>query len=317
MLASLLNSRRSYTLLLLGVMLVLSVFMSLISPYFLTPLNIKNLFNQSSVYLLLTIGMTFVIASGEIDLSGGAIIGFSGMIMSNLYYWGVPGVPCVIVGLASSALVGVINGFFVAHFKINSFIVTLCSMSIMRGIILVVMNSRTRFGFGDVFAFLGAGDLGPINMPILIALLVSLVAYFVMAHTKFGNYSLFLGTNEVALSRAGVNTRRQKIAIFAVSGLLAGVAGVVVMGRLNSAEPLAGQGYEMDAIAAVILGGMVLEGGKGNVTGPFVACLILNIIKNGLVLVRVSTHYQEIVTGAIIIIAVIISSREHRRRSET
>ena len=178
------------------------------------------------------------------------------------------------------------------------------------------MSARTKFGFGPVFAFLGSGQIGVINIPILMALTVVFISDFIMRRTRYGLYTLFMGSNEIALSRAGINTKRHKISIFAFSGLLAAFAGILVMGRLNSAEPLAGSGYEMDAIAAVILGGTALEGGKGSITGPFIACIILNIIKDGLTLLGISTHYQEIFTGVIIILSVLVSGRENRRKSE-
>ena len=150
----------------------------------------------------------------------------------------------------------------------------------------------------------------------MLALITVAISGFILAKTKYGNYCLFLGANEVALSRMGVNSKKYKLWVFAFSGLLAAVAGTVVMGRLDSAEPLAGTGYEMDAIAAVILGGTVLEGGKGNIIGPFIACLILNIISDGLTLLSISTHYQEIITGVIIVVSVLISSRDKIKRRE-
>lgn len=307
---------RSYTTALLLVMLVLIIFLSLLSPHFLTWENFKNVLNQSSIHLFLVVGMTYVIAAGEIDLSVGAIIAFEGMIMSNLYSIGVPAPLCLIAGIASSVVIGVLNGWLVTEYKINSFIVTLCSMTVMRGIVLLVMSARTKFGFGPVFAFLGSGQIGIISIPILMALIAVFISDFIMRKTRYGLYTLFMGSNEIALSRAGVNTKRHKISIFAFSGLLAAFAGILVMGRLNSAEPLAGTGYEMDAIAAVILGGTALEGGKGSITGPFIACIILNIIKDGLTLLGISTHYQEIITGVIIIISVLVSGREIRQKSE-
>ena len=316
MMAKLKKYGQSYTFVLLLVMLAMIVVMSFVSPYFLTLANFNNVLNQSSIYLFLVVGMAYVIAAGEIDLSVGAIIGFEGMVMSNLYYAGVPAGVCLIAGIISSVIIGALNGWLVAKYRINSFIVTLCTMTVMRGIVLLVMNSRTRYGFGPVFAFLGSGQIGIINMPILMAIIAVIIANLIMRKTRYGVYTLFMGSNEVALSRAGVNTRRHKISIFAFSGLLAGLAGIVVMGRLNSAEPLAGTGYEMDAIAAVILGGTVLEGGKGSISGPFIACIILNIIKDGLTLLGVSTHYQEIITGVIIIISVLVSDRDMRRKSE-
>ena len=306
----------SYDMLLLGMMVVLIILMSMLSPFFFTVVNFKNVLNQSSLFVFLVIGMSFVIASGNIDLSVGATIGFTGMVMSNLYYAGVPAVPCMIAGIVTGALIGFLNGWLVAYLKIDSFIVTLCSMTVMRGIILLVMNSKTLFGFGQAYSFVGSGEIWVINFPILIALIAVIIADVVLTKTKYGNYCLFLGSNEVALSRSGVDSKRYKTMVFVFSGILAAIAGIIVMGRLDSAEPLAGPGYEMDAIAAVILGGTVLEGGKGSILGPFVACLILNIISDGLTLLSISTHYQEIITGVIIIVSVLISDRDTRKKKE-
>lgn len=306
----------SYDALLILITIFLILVMSCLSPYFLTMTNFKNVLNQSSLFIFLVIGMTFIIISGNIDLSVGATIGFTGMVMSNLYYVGIPDWLCIFAGLITGLLIGLINGWLVAYVKINSFIVTLCSMTVLRGIILLVMNSKTLYGFGKLYGFIGAGDIGPINFPILLALITVVISGFILAETKYGNYCLFLGANEVALSRMGVNSKKYKLWVFAFSGLLAAVAGVVVMGRLDSAEPLAGTGYEMDAIAAVILGGTVLEGGKGNIIGPIIACLILNIISDGLTLLSISTHYQEIITGVIIVVSVLISSRDKIKRRE-
>ena len=306
----------SYDALLILITIFLILVMSCLSPYFLTMTNFKNVLNQSSLFIFLVIGMTFIIISGNIDLSVGATIGFTGMVMSNLYYAGIPDWLCIFAGLITGLLIGLINGWLVAYVKINSFIVTLCSMTVLRGVILLVMNSKTLYGFGKLYGFIGAGDIGPINFPILLALITVVISGFILAKTKYGNYCLFLGANEVALSRMGVNSKKYKLWVFAFSGLLAAVAGTVVMGRLDSAEPLAGTGYEMDAIAAVILGGTVLEGGKGSIIGPFIACLILNIISDGLTLLSISTHYQEIITGVIIVVSVLISSRDKIKRRE-
>ena len=153
-------------------------------------------------------------------------------------------------------------------------------------------------------------------MPIVLSLLIAAAGAVILHKTVLGNYCLFCGTNELAVNRAGINVRKYKIMIFTICGLCAGIAGLIVTARLNSAEPLAGQGYEMDAIAATILGGTSMQGGKGNVLGTVIACLILNILKNGLVLLSISSHYQEVLTGAILIVAVFISESNKRKRSE-
>ena len=189
-------------------------------------------------------------------------------------------------------------------------------MTVLRGVILVWTNSKPIYGFSDIFTFLGSGKIGPINVPIILSLLIAVIGAVILHKTVLGNYCLFCGTSALALNRSGVDVKKLKIVIYAICGLCAGIAGMIVTARLNSAEPLAGQGYEMDAIAAAVLGGTSMQGGKGNVAGTVVACLILNILKNGLVLLSVSSHYQEVLTGVILVIAVLISESNRRKRSE-
>lgn len=306
----------SYTFILLGVLLVVIFIMAIMSPYFFSWKNCRNILNQSAIYLVLSIGMTFVICAGQIDLSVGAIIGFSGVCMGLLLNQGVSPIWAILIELLIGVIVGIVNGIFVAYGKINSFIVTLGMMTILRGITLILTNSSSVFGFGNIITFIGSGKIGPVNMPIILSLVIATVGGVLLHRTTFGNYCLFIGTNEIALNRSGVNVKKYKIIIFALCGLGASVAGLIITARLNSAEPLAGQGYEMDAIAASILGGTSMQGGKGNIIGTIIACLILNIMKNGLTLLAISSHYQEILTGLILLISVLISESEQRRRSE-
>lgn len=306
----------SYTFILLGVLLVVIFIMAIMSPYFFSWKNCRNILNQSAIYLVLSIGMTFVICAGQIDLSVGAIIGFSGVCVGLLLNQGVSPIWAILIQLLIGVIVGIVNGIFVAYGKINSFIVTLGMMTILRGITLILTNSSSVFGFGNIITFIGSGKIGPVNMPIILSLVIATVGGVLLHRTIFGNYCLFIGTNEIALNRSGVNVKKYKIIIFALCGLCASVAGLIITARLNSAEPLAGQGYEMDAIAASILGGTSMQGGKGNIIGTIIACLILNIMKNGLTLLAISSHYQEILTGLILLISVLISESEQRRRSE-
>lgn len=306
----------SYTLILLVVLVLLIAVMATVSPYFFTWKNCRNILNQSAIYLVLSIGMTFVISAGQIDLSVGATIGFSGMMMGLLYKAGIPAIGAIILGLVCAAMIGWINGVVISYGKINSFIVTLSMMTILRGLILIWTNSNSIFGFGPVFTFIGSGKIGPVNMPIVISLVIAALGAMILHKTKFGNYCLFIGSNEVAVNRSGVNVRKYKTLIFTLCGFCAGVAGAIVTARLNSAEPLAGQGYEMDAIAATILGGTSMQGGKGNVVGTVIACFILNILKNGLTLLAISSHYQEILTGIILIVSVLISESNQRKKKE-
>lgn len=306
----------SYTFILLGVLLVVIFIMAIMSPYFFSWKNCRNILNQSAIYLVLSIGMTFVICAGQIDLSVGAIIGFSGVCVGLLLNQGVSPIWAILIELLIGVIVGIVNGIFVAYGKINSFIVTLGMMTILRGITLILTNSSSVFGFGNIITFIGSGKIGPVNMPIILSLVIATVGGVLLHRTTFGNYCLFIGTNEIALNRSGVNVKKYKIIVFALCGLCASVAGLIITARLNSAEPLAGQGYEMDAIAASILGGTSMQGGKGNIIGTIIACLILNIMKNGLTLLAISSHYQEILTGLILLISVLISESEQRRRSE-
>ena len=231
-------------MLLIGVLLLVIVVMSVASPYFLSWKNCRNILNQSAIYLVLSVGMTFVISMGEIDLSVGAIMGFAGMSMGMLYKSGIPAGAAIVLGLIVAAVIGGINGAIVAYGKINSFIVTLGTMTILRAFILILTNSKSIFGFGKMFNFIGSGRIGHINAPILISLVIALIGAIVLHKTIFGNYCLFCGTNAVALNRSGVDVKKNKMLIFTVCGFCAGIAGLIVTARLNSAEPLAGQGYD-------------------------------------------------------------------------
>lgn len=306
----------SYVLILLGVLIAMILIISMASPYFFSWKNCRNILNQSAIYLVISVGMTLVISAGQIDLSVGSVIGFSGMVMGMMSLNGAAPGLAVLAGLLSSFLIGILNGALVAYGKMNSFIVTLSTMTIARGVILILTNSQSVFGFGTAFTFMGSGAVGPVNMPIVISLIVALIGAVVLHKTTFGNYCLFIGSNEVALNRSGVNVRRYKMIVFGICGLCAGIAGMIVTARLNSAEPLAGQGYEMDAIAAAILGGTSMKGGKGSIIGTIIACFILNVLKNGLTILSISSHYQEILTGFILIISVLISEYHEREKRE-
>lgn len=306
----------AYTFILLGVLALLTAVMAAASPYFFSWKNCRNILNQSAIYLVLSIGMTFVISAGQIDLSVGAAIGFSGMTMGLLCQAGVSAPAAIFAGLFVSAAIGAVNGALIAYGKINSFIVTLSVMTILRGIILILTKSKSIFGFGPAFTFIGSGKVGPVNMPIVISLGIAVIGAVILHMTRFGNYCLFIGANEVALNRSGVNVRKYKVLLFSLCGLCAGVAGMIVTARLNSAEPLAGQGYEMDAIAATILGGTSMQGGRGSVIGTVIACFILNVMKNGLTLLAISPHYQQILTGLILLLSVLLSESKQRKKSE-
>lgn len=305
-----LNGSRVYTLVLFGILVVAFVGMSFASPFFFQVKNMSNLLSQNATYLILAVGMTFVISAGHIDLSVGSIVGFSGMVLGMLCKAGCPPVVSILACIATGVLLGCVNGIIVAYGRINSFIVTLGTMTILRGIVLIATNAKSMFGFGDLITTIGTARFGIVSVPVIISLVVAIAGMIVLHCTKTGSYILFLGTNPKALGRSGVSVKKYTIITFAISGFCAGLAGLIISARLNSAEPLAGQGYEMEAIAAAILGGTSMKGGKGNILGTIIACFIIVVVTNGLQLLSVSTHYQDIFTGVVLIVAVLISERK-------
>ncbi|MDD4571968.1 MAG: ABC transporter permease [Clostridia bacterium] len=300
-------------LLLLAVLAFMIILLDRLSPFFLTWSNMRNILDQASLYIVLSVGMTFVICSGGIDLSIGSIVAMSGVIMAMCMKAGISIGLAICLGLASGAVIGLINGILISFANINPFIVTLSIMSVIRGTSLLMTNGRPIYGFEEAFKFWGSGNIGPINPPILISLILVTLGILLLTSTRWGNYSLVLGSNEEALRRTGVNVKLYKTSIYVFCGICAAIAGFIVCARLNTAEPLAGWAYEMDAIAAVVLGGADMRGGRGSVFGTFIACLVLAVMQNGLTILSISSNYQQVLTGIIIILAVAVS--EFKRRN--
>ncbi len=309
-------SRSFPQILLTIVLIVLIIALSVASEYFFTWINFRNILDQCSVYLILSLGMTFVIASGGIDLSVGSVAGMSGVIMAVLMKAGMPVLPAVILGILSGIISGIANGAIVSMLKINPFITTLATMTITRGIALVLTGGVSIYGFAQSFKWWGTGTIGPLNPPIVISLVFTAIAAVIMGRTLWGKYSLALGSNAEALRRSGVNIKGYRISIYAISGFCAAIAGLIMTARLNSAAPLAGSGYEMDAIAAVVLGGGSLNGGSGSIIGTFIACFTLSVLRNGLTILSIPTYYQQLITGVIILLAIIIAEVRNRREKE-
>ena len=309
-------SRSFPQILLTIVLIVLIIALSMASEYFFTWINFRNILDQCSVYLILSLGMTFVIASGGIDLSVGSVAGMSGVIMAVLMKAGMPVLPAVILGILSGIISGIASGAIVSMLKINPFITTLATMTITRGIALVLTGGVSIYGFAQSFKWWGTGTIGPLNPPIVISLVFTAIAAVIMGRTLWGKYSLALGSNAEALRRSGVNIKGYRISIYAISGFCAAIAGLIMTARLNSAAPLAGSGYEMDAIAAVVLGGGSLNGGSGSIIGTFIACFTLSVLRNGLTILSIPTYYQQLITGVIILLAIIIAEVRNRREKE-
>ena len=297
----------------LGLILIATlIYLSQASPHFLTWFNIRNILDQSTLLIIMGVGMTFVICTAGIDLSVGAVVALSGVCMATAIHSGIGVEIAIVIGLIVGAVVGLMNGLIISAFNINPFIVTLASMSVTRGIALIMTGGIPIYGFGTAFTWWGSGHIGPVNPPMLIALAVAILGALILNYTKLGSYTLALGGNEEALHRSGVATKRYKIIIYSLCGFTAALAGLVVTARLNTAEPLAGYMFELDAIAAVVLGGTDMKGGRGSISGTIIACLLLGVLRNGLTIMSIPSYYQQLAIGLIILIAVISSELRFR-----
>lgn len=301
-------------LLLLGVLALLVMFLSIKSPYFLTINNIRNIFDHISIQLIMALGMTFVISSGGIDLSIGSIVALSGICIGLLLQGGISIALSSIIGILIAGVLGTINGIIISKLKIAPFIVTIGSMNLYRGISLVITKGMPIYGLPSEFTYFGKGDLGQINPPIVIGMVLIVLSFFVLKYTKWGQYTLALGGNEEALRRVGVPVSFYKTTVYTVSGLAAGLAGLILTSRLNAAEPNAGFMLESDTIAAVILGGTSMRGGRASISGTVIACFLLGVVRNGLTILSISSYYQQLFIGAIIIASVSISEIRQRKQ---
>ncbi|NMA86277.1 MAG: ABC transporter permease [Tissierellia bacterium] len=301
-------------LFLLGVLLALVLYLSIRSPFFLTWDNIRNILDHTALQLIMAIGMTFVISTRGIDLSIGSIVALTGIAIGLLIKSGVSIVTSSILGVLLGGILGTINGLIISKLKIAPYVVTIGSMSLFRGLSLVITKGQPIYGFPVEFTYFGKGDFGKINPPIILGLLMILLAVFLLKYTKWGQYALAIGGNEEALRRVGVPVDFYKTTIYAFSGLTAGLAGLILTSRLNAAEPNAGLMLESDIIAAVILGGTNMKGGKTSISGTVIACLLLSVVRNGLTILSISSYYQQLFVGTIIIFSVSISEIRQRKQ---
>lgn len=296
------------------VLVLLSFILTMKSPYFFTWNNIRNILDNASLQLILAIGMTYVISSGGIDLSVGSIVALSGIVIGLMLKSQVPIIISALLGVLFGGLLGFFNGFLISKFKIAPFVVTIGSMSLFRGFSLVVTKGQPIYGFPPGFTFFGKGNLGEINIPIIIAIIMVVFSILILKYTKFGQYTLSIGGNENALRRVGVNVNFHKSCVYMFSGICAGIGGLILASRLNVAEPNAGFMLESNIIAAVILGGTSMHGGRARLGGTVIACILLAVIRNGLTILSISSYYQQLFNGAIILLSVSISQVRQRRQ---
>ncbi len=279
---------------------------SVLSERFFTISNMLIVMRQTSIVAFLAVGMSFVILGAGIDLSVGSVLAFSGAVGAGVMqnggiFFGI------LAGLALGAALGAFSGIVITKLKIPAFIATLAMMAIARGGTLVYTDGRPITGLPSSFAFLGRGYIGNVPFPIILMLIIFLLAYIVLKLTRFGRYVYATGGNINAARASGIKVDNVIISTFAISGFLSGLTGMVLASRLNSAQPTAGMGYELDAIAAVVLGGTNLFGGEGELWGTLVGAFIMGILNNGLNMLNVSSFYQQVVKGIVILIAVTVA----------
>lgn len=296
---------------LLGLLLII-IIISFMSPSFLTATNIFNVLRQVSISALIAFGMTFVILTGGIDLSVGSTLALTGAISAGLLAGGMDPFLAMLIGLLLGAVLGAVNGFIIAKGKVAPFIATLATMTIYRGLTLVYTDGKPVSGLGDslTFQMFGKGYFLGIPVPVITMLIAFLVLYFILRKTTFGRRVYAIGGNEEASRLSGINVDRITIAVYSLTGMLAALSALILTSRLNSAQPTAGQSYELDAIAAVVLGGTSSTGGRGWIFGTLVGALIIGVLNNGLNLIGVSSFFQQVVKGVVILIAVLIDRKK-------
>ena len=285
------------------------------TPHFLTVSNLLNVLEQTSINAIVAVGMTFVIISGGIDLSVGSVLAVAGIALALALEGGVPAPIAIVLALATGTACGLANGLLITLGRLPPFIATLGMMSVARGAALMLAEGRPISGFSEGFRALAtARVLTIVPAPVLLTAVVYLVAHFVLTQTVFGRATYAIGGNEEAARLSGVHVHFHKTSVYAVAGLTSAVAAILLTARLNSAQPTAGTMYELDAIAATVIGGTSLLGGEGTLVGALIGALIMGVLRNGLNLLNVSSFFQQVVIGAVIIGAVLIDMSLKRRR---
>lgn len=286
------------------------IFFSSLSPYFFTADNILNVTLQTSITAIIAAGMTFVILTAGIDLSVGAMVAFSGVIATSLLKLDMPfalSFPlAVVVGLAIGACSGLVAGTFITKFNITPFIVTLALMTIWRGSSYMYTDGRPVWGLPDQFSFLGSGRFLAVPIPTIIMVAVYVFAYVTLRRTCFGRYVYAVGGNKEAARLAGIGVTGVLIRVYIINGVLAALSGILLASRMNSGQPNAGLMYEMDVIAAVVVGGTSLFGGRGGIIGTFIGAMLIGVLRNGLNLLNVNSYVQMVILGVVILLAVLL-----------
>ena len=294
-------------------LLALCVGLWIATPYFATTANLANVAEQSAVVGVIAIGMTCVILTGGIDLSVGSLVALAGVVIGSALQRGAPVLVAVLLGALSGIAAGALNGLMVTRGKLPPFIATLGMMSVARGAALLISDGRPISGFPDTLRVLATGRPLGVPAPVLLMLVLYAMTHVMLTRTVLGRYLYAIGGNEEASEMAGIHVHRYKTIAYILSGLSAAVCAVLLVARLDSAQPIAGMGYELDAIAAVVIGGTSLLGGSGSVIGTLIGALIMSVLRNGLNLLGVSSYLQQVAIGVVIVAAVLIDMALRRR----
>ncbi|TFG62686.1 MAG: ribose ABC transporter permease [Spirochaetales bacterium] len=286
--------------------IIICAILTILSPVFLSITNILNIVRQSSIFGIMAIGMTFIILTGGIDLSVGSILAIAGAVAAGMLKSGVGMLPVVLVALLIGIGCGLANGLLITIGRIAPFVVTLGMMSIARSLTLIFTKGYPISGFNETYRFIGGGDILSVPVPIIIFILTVVIAWLILTQTRLGRYTYAIGGNEETVKLSGINSNFYKTIVYIISGIASAISALILTSRLNSAEPVAGQGYELDVIAAVVIGGTSLSGGRGGVWGTLIGALLIGVINNGMNLLGISPYFQLFVKGLIIIGAVLL-----------
>lgn len=294
-------------------LVLLCLVITIVTPSFLTVSNITNILTQVSVNAIIAVGMTFVILTGGIDLSVGSTLAISGALGASI----VKSTGNIALAVMAAGIVGItiglINGLLISRGKLQAFIATLATMTIFRGATLVFTEGTPISKLPEAFVNIGNGKIFFMPIPVVITIVVALAGIYVLSQTRFGRYLYALGGNEDSARLSGINTNKIKTLAYVISGFAAGIAGVIITSRIGSASPNAGTGFELDAIAAVVIGGTSLAGGEGKISGTLIGALIIGVLNNGLNLMNVSPFYQSIVKGLVILMAVLLDKKRNKK----
>ncbi|MDO4260767.1 MAG: ABC transporter permease [Eubacteriales bacterium] len=286
-------------------LVLMIVFFSVMSSNFLSVRNLLNVVKQVSIYGIASVGMTYVILLGGIDLATGSIISFINILaayfMVNL---GWHPAAAIVLSLVASTFIGFLNGIVIAQIKMPALIVTFASQTIFAGLAYIICNGTPISRFPESFLVLGQGYVGPVPVPVILMVVCFAVGAFILIKTYFGRYFYALGGNEEAAELSGIHVKKVKCLVYSLSGLFAGIAGLVMLARANTGQPNAGVGYEFDVITCVVLGGVSVNGGSGKISNVIAGVLIIGVLSNGMVLLNVSSYMQMVIKGIILLLAV-------------